>query len=166
MGTDFLLYLLYLSQLGLFFFLLLISTWWVNCVGKQRGKTENAENMMLSSARSVLQFISVFGVCKGLDGKVCCARGSCLWSCSFDEVLNCEQEWWALSWLVFMGGQMMCGFWTSSPEAYVRVHCHSWRGIDTNFNMSLSSLISIAVLWIDENSHCISSFTWHGKRFY
>lgn len=109
-GTDFLLYLLYLSQLGLLFFLLLISTWWVNCVGKQPVKTENAENVTSSSAGSILQFISVLGACNGLDGKVCCVRGSCLWWCSLGKVLTCEQEWWALSWLEFRGAQTMCGF--------------------------------------------------------
>lgn len=37
---DFLLYLRYLSQSGLVFFLLVISTWWVNCVGKQPAEAE------------------------------------------------------------------------------------------------------------------------------
>lgn len=57
---DFLLYLRYLSQSGLFFFLLLISTWWINCVRKQPVEMENAENMISGSAGSILPFRRVF----------------------------------------------------------------------------------------------------------
>lgn len=125
---DFLLYLRYLSQSGLVFFLLVISTWWVNCVGKQPAEAEKkkAENMTSGSARSIVQFRSVCSREGKLDGKGCPVRGSCFWWWSLGTILNHSRSCGpcpAPSWLLCREEHEFCSPPPCSSEVCTRIGC-------------------------------------------